>query len=146
MADSPLFLVGVDGSEPSRRAVTVAARLAARCGGRLLIAHIIHWSGFTPLSLEEALRRPIDKKREEETARGKILAPLLELATAQGVEPETYYSWGSPAESLNKLARDRDAELIVVGRRGHSNIAEIILGSVSNAIAHMSDLPVLLVP
>ncbi len=146
MSDSPLYLVGVDGSDPSRRAVAVAARLAARCGGRLLIAHIIHWSGFTPLSLEEALRRPIDKKQEEETARETILAPLVAVAREAGADPETYYSWGSPAESLNKLARDRGAEMIVVGRRGHSNIAEIILGSVSNAIAHMSDIPILLVP
>jgi len=146
MAASYLYIVGVDGSPPSRRAVDFAARHAAHSGGRLLLANIIHWSGYTPLSVEEAMTRPRDKKEEERQATEEVLEPLSQIAREQGIEAETFHTWGHPADRLKKLAHERGAELIVVGRRGHSNLAEIILGSVSNSIAHISDIPVLIVP
>jgi len=146
MTETHLYIVGVDGSAPSRRAVDFAARHAKHSGGRLLLANIIHWSGYTPLSVEEAMTRPLDKKEEERTATEQVLTPLSEIAREQGVEAETFHTWGHPADALKKLAHERGAEMIVVGRRGHSNLAEIILGSVSNSIAHISDIPVLIVP
>lgn len=146
MSDAYLYVVGVDGSPPSRRAVDFAARHAKHSGGTLLLANIIHWSGYTPLSVDEAMRRPIDKKEEERIAKEEVLAPLSEIAREHGVEVETTHSWGHPADALKKLAHERGAEMIVVGRRGHSNLAEIILGSVSNSIAHISDIPVVIVP
>jgi len=146
MSETYLYLVGVDGSPPSRRAVEFAARHAKHSGGTLLLANIIHWSGFTPLSVEEAMHRPIDKKNEERIAREEVLGPLSEIAREQAIEAETYYSWGHPADALKTLAKERGAEMIVVGRRGHSAFAEMILGSVSNSIAHISDIPVVIVP
>ncbi len=146
MASDHLYIVGVDGSDTSRRAVRFAANHAKHSGGRLLLANIIHWSGYTPLSVEEAMRRPVDKKDEERIAREEVLEPLSRIATDAGVEVETYFTWGHPAKSLKKLAGERGAEMIVVGRRGHSNFVEMIMGSVANSIAHVSDIPVVLVP
>lgn len=147
MSEQYLYIVGVDGSDPSRRAVEFAARHAVHSGATLLLAHIVSWSGFTPISVSEAMRRPLDKKEEEKIAREKVLAPLAAVAREiTGTEPDLYHSWGHPAQVLKKLGRERGAEMIIVGRRGHSSIAEIFMGSVSNAIAHASDVPVVLVP
>lgn len=145
MANS-LYLVGVDGSEPSQRAVEFAAKQAAKTGAAVLLANIVHWSGYTPLSVGEAMRRPLDKKEEERIATQEVLAPLKKAAEKHGVTVETHHTWGHPAQVLRSLANERQAEMVVVGRRGHSNLAELILGSVSNSIVHMSDVPVVVVP
>lgn len=146
-SDSFLYIVGVDGSEPSKRAVAFAARHATHSGATLLLAHIVSWSGFTPISVSEAMRRPLDKKEEEKIAREQVLAPLADLAKSiTGADAEIFYSWGHPAQLLKKLGKDRGAEMIFVGRRGHSSIAEIFMGSVANAVAHAADIPVVLVP
>ncbi len=144
-----LFVVGVDGSENSRRAVEHAAALAARTGARLLLVHVVSWSAYTPLSVEEALHRPVEKKEEERIGREKVLDPLARVAREKGgdgIEVETFLTWGHPADEIVKAARERGAEMIVVARRGHSVLLDIVLGSVANAVAHMADRPVMLVP
>ncbi|GER05830.1 universal stress protein [Iodidimonas muriae] len=147
MSKTYLYIVGVDGSECSRRAVEFAAKHAAHSGGHILLANIVHWSGFTPLSVEEAMRRPVDKKEEERLAKETVLAPLVELAKSLGVtDVDSYYSWGNPARELKKLAKERQAEMIIVGRRGHSSFADLVLGSVANSVAHIAETPVVLVP
>jgi len=79
MSGENLFVVGVDGSAPSRRAVECAIGLAKRTGSRLLLVHIVNWSGYTPLVIQEAARRPLDKKEEERVARDMVLEPLARI-------------------------------------------------------------------
>ncbi len=147
--DRGLFVVGVDGSESSRRAVEYAADLARRVGARLLLVHVVSWSGYTPLSVEEALHRPVEKKEEERIGHEKVLDPLKKVAEEKGagkVEVGTFLTWGHPADEIVKAARQHEAEMIIVARRGHSVLLDIVLGSVANALAHMADRPVMLVP
>jgi nucleotide-binding universal stress UspA family protein len=59
---------------------------------------------------------------------------------ARGASPEEI------AEALCDLAEERDATLVVVGRRGQSRLKEVVLGSVSNAAVHDCRRPVLVVP
>ena len=147
MSETQLYLVGVDGSDCGRRAVEFAAKLAASNGNKLLLANIIHWSGFTPLSLDEALNRPLDKKKEERAAVEQVLTPFADLAKEIGAtDVEIFHTWGNPARELKKLAKERDAMVIIVGRRGNSSFTDMILGSVANSIAYISDRPVVLVP
>lgn len=146
MTDRALYVVGVDGSEPGHRAVREAIALAGKTGAGLMLVHVVNWSGYMPLAIQEAARRPLDKKEEERVAREIVLAPLAEQARKAGLEVETCCSWGHPSKLVIEIARKHAAQMIVIGRRGHSNIAELVLGSVSNAIAHHADIPVLLVP
>ena len=50
----------------------------------------------------------------------------------------------SPAEAV--VARSHDAELLVVGRRGHGGFLGVLLGSVANQVAHHASCPVVLMP
>ena len=53
---------------------------------------------------------------------------------------------GNAADRVVQFARDRNAPLIVVGSRGLGAVAGAVLGSVSTAIIHRADRPVLVVP
>jgi nucleotide-binding universal stress UspA family protein len=68
------------------------------------------------------------------------------LVDEQGCGAEEELFEGNPAEQIVELARARDAPLIVVGSRGHGAVAGALLGSVSSAIIHRADRPVLVVP
>lgn len=52
---------------------------------------------------------------------------------------------GQPAESILQVARQRKADVIVLGSHRHTVLGETLVGSTANKVLHKSDLPVLLV-
>jgi nucleotide-binding universal stress UspA family protein len=69
-----------------------------------------------------------------------------ELVAPEGVDADEEILEGSAADRVVELARARNAHLIVVGSRGLGAVAGALLGSVSSAIIHRADRPVLVVP
>jgi nucleotide-binding universal stress UspA family protein len=69
-----------------------------------------------------------------------------ELLAQEGVDADEEILEGSAADRVVELARARNAPLIVVGSRGLGAVAGALLGSVSSAIIHRADRPVLVVP
>ena len=57
-------------------------------------------------------------------------------ANTQGVNTEFTQNFGSPGRTICDLARNWGADLILMGRRGHSGLTELFLGSVSNYVLH----------
>ena len=53
---------------------------------------------------------------------------------------------GGPAHALEEVAEREGAELIVVGRRGHSPMAGLVLGSVTQRLLHIARRSVLAAP
>jgi nucleotide-binding universal stress UspA family protein len=54
--------------------------------------------------------------------------------------------YGQVAQALSAAADDLDADMIVVGSRGRSNVASLTLGSVSHKLLHLARRPMLVVP
>lgn len=139
------MLVGVDGSESSRRAADFAALRAKASGARLVVAYVIEWSPYTFNTPEENEQR--HKRREEEIARAQAhLAPLLKELKAAGVEVEGVVRHGHAADTLSALAREHGAAQIFIGRRGVSSIAAMLFGSVAGSLVQISPVPVTVVP
>jgi len=137
-ADAPLIVVGYDGSEEARLAVTVAAERAGPDGTIVPLLAVRAAPGW--------LGAPYYDRQVESSRRiaDDLLAEIDGIDTGDAaVAPELIE--GEPAEVLLRVARQRGAREIVVGSRGLGRFRSI-LGSVSHALLEHADRPVLIVP
>jgi nucleotide-binding universal stress UspA family protein len=73
------------------------------------------------------------------------LDDALRRAEELGVDAKTRLLAGQPADEIVAYADSIDADLVVVGSRGHGAVASALLGSVSRGVLHESRRPVLVV-
>ena len=73
------------------------------------------------------------------------LVEALRLAAEKNVPARTEHVSGSPAEAIVGYAHAIEAELIVVGSRGHGTAASMLLGSVSRGVLRRAQCPVVVV-
>jgi nucleotide-binding universal stress UspA family protein len=135
-----VIVLGHDGSEGARRALAVAVELArSASGARLVIAYVeqeIVGKGAAPM--------PVTADEIERDIRGEA-----EALAAEGLDATVDVHravLGGPARSILHIAHEAGADLIVVGTRGRSVVAGLLVGSVAHRLLHISDLPVLVVP
>lgn len=134
-----LVVVGIDDSEPGRRALKVAARVAQERDWKLLVVHGWHVAYpaapfvVPPVDIEPAARAAA----EATVARveREVLGPEPE------VEFEEMVAEAPAAELL--IEASKGADLLVVGSRGRGGFASLALGSVSSACVHHAHCPVL---
>lgn len=81
---------------------------------------------------------------EEQAANEKLARAVGLLGAEPGVAVQTVAVEGQPVAVLVEEAED--ADLLVVGSRGHGGFASLLLGSVSHQVAHHSRVPVAVVP
>lgn len=132
---SRYVVVAVDGSEASREALREGHRMADLLDAPLAAVTSWHLSRglFPPTSWNPETDAELlltDSIRE--AFRGRLV-PVVHRITVNG----------APAESLIELSAD--AALLVLGSRGHSGIAGVMLGSVSSVCAAHALCPVLIV-
>lgn len=146
------LLVPVDGSRASRHVAHHAAELARQLGAHMTVLHVLEEIGV-PLvqygmepyvELEAVSVEVVEAHREAATRLVEDTVAELddELdATAAVVEAEGR----RVAEVIIDTARDRAADLIVMGTHGHRGLSRIFLGSVADGVIRSADVPVTLV-
>lgn len=141
-----VYLVGIDGSNCSSRALDYARERTSDSDGKLIVAYVIEWSPFSFSTVEENAER--HKRREEEIARAtsEVLDPVVSGLRADGIEAEGLVRHGNPADTLARLGRKLDATCIIVGRKGSSVFKAKIFGSVAGSLVQIADRPVTVVP
>ena len=134
------IVVGYDGSPPARNAVRHAIRLAD--GGKIFIVHAYD---APPPQLSGRWRELLEHDHVER-AQSVLDAILLEgngeLASADW---EARLAPGRPAEAIVAVAREVDADTIVVGSHGYGALTAL-LGSVSHDLLRIADRPVTVIP
>lgn len=136
------IVVGVDGSPQSAAALEWAIGLARATHAEVVAVHALYLPIYAGSGYEAALPVDEDWRREQE----KIFvtewcAPLRKSGVSYG----TIFRDGQPASVIAEVADSYEADLIVVGRRGRGQVAELLLGSVSQDLTHHSLRPVLVV-
>ncbi len=146
MSKSQTYLVALDGSEWSERAAQWAVNLAKSTGAKVHFFSVIPWSGFAPMSAPDLAYRPLEKAEEERHAREDILDAMVEKYKDTGVEFSTGYTWGNPVDEVRKEVKAQKIHMVFAGRRGRSKVLDMLMGSVSNSLAHSVGVPIVLVP
>ncbi|MGD0375458.1 MAG: universal stress protein [Streptosporangiaceae bacterium] len=141
----PGIIVGVDGSDNSRRALGWAIREAAQRQLPLEVMTVepdpvrpatgIYWgvhpeNSFKPELARKSLQEFADNVASE--VGGTVPEITVSVAT------------GEVAEELIKASRD--ADLLVVGSRGSGGFTRLLLGSTSSQVTHHAACPVVVIP
>jgi nucleotide-binding universal stress UspA family protein len=149
-------LIAYDGSQPSEHALREAATLLA---GRAALVLVVYKAGLgfelielptatlglPPAQLDIRTALEVDRRTYEGAVRtaeqGARLARELGFEHADALviaeEPDI-----AVAETIVSVARERDAQAVVVGAHGHGKLGEVILGSTSRDVIRNADRPV----
>jgi nucleotide-binding universal stress UspA family protein len=143
MNNNQRIVVGIDGSEYSPAALQLAGRMASALKAPVEVITCLGWSDFylpsrlppgnleAPEQLESVARRLVDEAIER--AYGTDRPDNLSVTVKEG----------APAKVL--VEESRNAQLLVVGRRGHGGVLGQFIGSVSAACSAHAHCPVLVV-
>ena len=140
-----IIVVGIDGSAGSQAALRFAAAEARLRKAKLRL--VAAWS-LTYVAAPIGMMAPIDDAllpELQDNARAVLDQAVAEvLGDATDIEIEKTIAEGSPAQVLVDAAQG--ADLLIVGTRGHGGFAGLLLGSVSQQIAHHAPCPIVIVP
>lgn len=133
-------LVGVDGSATSDAAIGFAIEAAAARTVPLVAVHTWSDAVFDPAMSAVLIDWDVVEAEER-----RVLAEHVGVWAEKfpEVPVELVVTRDRPAHSL--LERADRAQLVVVGCRGHGQVAGMLLGSISNALVHRSPCPVAVV-
>ena len=148
MANTPAFsqiLVATDFSEPSRKALEVAADLARHYGSKMTILHVYPVPGYVLpegfiaagpdvlVEVEDRTRKTLEEWKADTV---KLGVPDVNITTAIG----------NAAPEIVRIAKAGGYGLIVVGTHGRTGFTGFVLGSVASKVVTTSDCPVVTVP
>ena len=133
------IVVGIDGSQPSRLALQWAMRQAELTGATVDAIHAWDMPPINDPALVVVM--PDDLKNAAERV---VADTILEVAGAHPAVPVRGRAvQGYPATVLIRAAQD--ADLLVVGSRGHGGFVGALLGSVSQHCVHHATCPVVVI-
>jgi len=136
------ILIATDGSSPAREAVRFGLKLAAE---RDATATFVHAAPLVDLAPLGGFGYTATLPHELTANDTESLENALTLAAEAGIDADKLLLRGDAADEIVTCADSIDADLIVVGSRGHGAIANALLGSVSRAVLRESRRPVLVV-
>ncbi|MEH6445184.1 MAG: universal stress protein [Oceanospirillaceae bacterium] len=145
-----LYIVGIDGSEWSIRATHRAVNIAKDTGASVRLVYVMNFqSNYQPIIVGSAYYIPEfdaqEQKKKEKKVHEYDIAPLLKKYSDE-VALSSEILWGDPAELLLEQAKEKHANMLFLGRRGRSRLADLLLGSTANKVAHCASIPIVLVP
>ena len=130
-------VVGYDGSAEATRALDRAAAFG-RSGAKVIVVTGVELA--TPGGRSMGAVDPGELKAGQAT----LDAARSHLKT-QGIDAEAVEGTGDPADVIIEAAKERGADLVVVGTRGLNAAERLLLGSVSTKVVHHAPCDVLVV-
>lgn len=131
-----LIVVGVDGSEQSLSALQWAVDEARLRHGQVRVITAWHYPPV-PSTVEDS------GSSDSFHAAERVQADALKAVGGEGLDIAGKVVRGSPAAALLDAAKE--ADLLIVGSRGHGGFSGLLLGSVSTQVTHHALCPVLIV-
>jgi nucleotide-binding universal stress UspA family protein len=127
----------VDGSNHSMRSTQNAIELATLFHARIILMHC--HARFPIVLSEPYFQQAIDGIMK---ASEKLVGPFIELLEKAEVTFDVRILEGAPGNKIPEVAKIEKIDLIVMGSRGVTDFAGLLLGSVAHLVLHKSDCPV----
>jgi nucleotide-binding universal stress UspA family protein len=131
-----------DGSDDANQALPQAKTFAAESGGALLVVHC------EEMTLPGKGGGSFPRNANEDELQEKIKRQVADLSN-EGIQASFHMvksQVGNAAHAIVELATAEQADVIVVGSRGHTVLVGLLVGSVPQRLLHIATCPVLVVP
>jgi nucleotide-binding universal stress UspA family protein len=134
------LLVTLDGSPLAEQVLPMALSLCRTFGARLTLVSVLQARGSFQLLPTTESQMEADRLENE-----GYLSQVVSRIGVNSVEVNYAIGVGPVAETVNTLAQDLQADMIVMSTRGRSGIQRLLVGSVAGSIIQLSTKPILLI-
>jgi len=132
------ILVPVENSSYDERILDHVRQLARYCGASIVLIHVA--DGWAARNIQHLNLRESEEMRDDRV----YIEGLASRLSADGLSAEALLATGDPSAEIAAAAEREHCDLIAMSTHGHRFIADLIYGSVANAVRHMTSVPVLL--
>ena len=132
------ILVPVENSSYDRRILAHVRELARFCGASIVLMHVA--DGWAARNIRHLNLRESEEMRHDREYIERLATELC----ADGLNAEALLASGDPSDEIAAAAERERRDLIAMSTHGHRFIADLIYGSVANAVRHRTSIPVLL--
>jgi len=133
------ILVAADGSPITRKVLNAASEISGMSGGELHLIYVIE----TGWSEGDLARELVIKEMEEESE--AITMEMKKSLAATGKDVNVHIKRGHPGNTIINTAEEIEADLIIIGSVGRSQIERMMAGSVSTYVVTHSRMPTLVI-
>ncbi|PWR74934.1 universal stress protein [Methanospirillum stamsii] len=136
------ILVAIDGSVISEKAFSDAIEQAIAWKADLHAVYVVESGLFSDIPVDSKLEIMYSLLEQEGNT---ALEKIKEIAQKKNVTVTTHFEQGHAGDTILSTAEKINADLIVMGSHGKSNIDRILIGSVSSFVVEHSKVSVLVV-
>lgn len=140
------ILVAVGFTDYTEELLNYAVRIAESLGAELIVANIINVRDVEAIGTIATMGYEVDSKHYVsgiEEDRRQTLNRILEKISFPADKLHTVFKVGHPVEELLKIAINENADLMVMGIKGRSDLEHILMGSVAEKVFRRSPIPIL---
>ena len=142
------ILVPVDGSHPCLHAEELAAAIAKNFKSKVTVIHVVSHELMHP-RLESRYQVPPSVRTEITnwfSQAGRKILWEAEALFKEDIEVDAkIVEYGHPAETILRVAKDEEYDLVVMGNRGETEAEVSSLGSIAGKVSRHAECPVLIV-
>ena len=139
------ILVATDGSKYGDAAAAEAIGMAKQLGSRLTVLSVVHSESMSPMDIVSSqMQRDLIAEKEMKEAEQNV-KKVKEAALKAGIKTDGLIMGGKPSEAIIQTAKDKRADLIVLGSHGKTGVEKLLTGSVAERVIVLSSCPVLVV-
>lgn len=143
------ILVTTDFSEAGDHAIGHAFRMAADHGAEVVLCHVVEtilapnplYAHYYPADL----LNPEIRERAEQDAHNALSERVPKDSELADVPHTSFVAHGMPADEIIRVAKDRDADLIVIATHGRTGLKHLFMGSTAERVIRHVHCPVLIV-
>jgi len=132
------IMVPVENSPTDAYILEHVKQLARFCGASVVLIHVA--DGWAARNIRQLDLRESEEMRDDRAYLERTAGEL----EGEGIRVEALLAVGDPAREITAAAQRENCDLIAMATHGHKFIADVVYGSVANAVRHATTVPVLL--